>query len=135
MKQHEKNAIAVATFLESSPHVSEVIYPGLPSHKQHQLAKRQASGFGGMVTFRLKADDVATSNKFLQNLSLFALAESLGGVESLAELPSVMTHAALTPEARADLGVSDGLVRLSCGVEDTEDLLADIKNALNACGK
>jgi cystathionine gamma-lyase len=135
MQQHQTNALAVATFLESSPHVSQVIYPGLKSHKQHELAKRQSSGFGGMVTFRIKGDAIQVSNKFLQNLKLFALAESLGGVESLAELPSVMTHAALTPEARQELGVTDGLVRLSCGIEDTQDLVEDIKQALEAAFK
>jgi cystathionine gamma-lyase len=132
MKRHEENAFAVSKFLEASPKVSEVIYPGLPSHKQHELAKRQQKGFGGMVSFRLKNGNLDNSNKFLQTLKLFALAESLGGVESLAELPAVMTHASLTPEARAELGVTDSLIRLSVGVEDSEDLVNDIKQALDA---
>ncbi|KAI9199299.1 Cys/Met metabolism PLP-dependent enzyme-domain-containing protein [Polychytrium aggregatum] len=130
MKQHEANAIRIAHFLEASPLVSEVIYPGLPSHKQHELAKRQQKGFGGMLSFRLKNGNLETSNKFLSALNLFALAESLGGVESLAELPAVMTHASLTPEARAALGVTDSLIRMSVGIEDGDDLVADIKQAL-----
>ncbi|KAJ3299357.1 hypothetical protein HK104_009209 [Borealophlyctis nickersoniae] len=132
MRAHEENATAIAKFLEKSPKVSEVIYPGLPSHKQHELARRQQKGFGGMVSFRLRNGDLAASNKFLSSLRIFALAESLGGVESLAELPAVMTHASLTPEAREALGVTDSLIRLSVGVEDTADLIADIEHALNA---
>lgn len=132
MKRHEENALAIARYLESSPKVGEVIYPGLESHKQHELAKRQQKGFGGMVSFRLKNGDLEASNKFLSSLHIFALAESLGGVESLAELPAVMTHASLTPEARQALGVTDSLIRLSVGVEDVDDLIADIKRALDA---
>ncbi|KND01786.1 cystathionine gamma-lyase CYS3 [Spizellomyces punctatus DAOM BR117] len=132
MKRHEENALAISRYLESSPKVGEVIYPGLPSHRQHELAKRQQKGFGGMVSFRLKDGDLETSNKFLSALRIFALAESLGGVESLAELPAVMTHASLTPEAREALGVTDSLIRLSVGVEDAADLIADIEQALNA---
>ncbi|KAJ3013402.1 hypothetical protein HKX48_005761 [Thoreauomyces humboldtii] len=132
MQRHQENALAVARHLESSPLVSEVIYPGLPSHKQHDLAKRQQKGFGGMVSFRLKNGSLESSNTFLKNLSIFALAESLGGVESLAELPAVMTHAALTPEAREALGVTDSLIRLSVGVEDAVDLVADIQRGLDA---
>jgi cystathionine gamma-lyase len=130
MKRHEENAIAVAKFLEASPAVSKVIYPGLPSHLQHDLACRQQKGFGGMLSFRLKAGTLDASNKFLSSLKIFALAESLGGIESLAELPAVMTHASLTPEARAELGVDDGLVRLSIGIEDVEDIIADLQQAL-----
>ncbi|KAI8920296.1 hypothetical protein PhCBS80983_g04409 [Powellomyces hirtus] len=132
MKRHEENAMAVSKFLEAHPKVGEVIYPGLASHKQHELAKRQQKGFGGMVAFRLKNGDLDASNKFLSTLKLFALAESLGGVESLAELPAVMTHASLTPEAREALGVTDSLIRLSVGVEDAEDLIADIETGLDA---
>ncbi|KAJ3173941.1 hypothetical protein HDU87_007263 [Geranomyces variabilis] len=132
MKRHEENAIAVSRFLESSPKVAQVIYPGLESHPQHALAKRQQRGFGGMVSFRLRNGDLAASNRFLSTLKLFALAESLGGVESLAELPAVMTHASLTPEAREALGVTDSLIRLSVGVEDAEDLIRDIQAGLDA---
>ena len=131
MKRHEENAFVIAKFLESSPKVGEVIYPGLPSHKQHELAKRQQKGFGGMLSFRLKNGNLDNSNTFLQSLKYFALAESLGGVESLAELPAVMTHASLTPEARAELGVTDSLIRLSVGIEDAQDLVNDIKQALD----
>ncbi|KAI8591445.1 Cys/Met metabolism PLP-dependent enzyme-domain-containing protein [Geranomyces variabilis] len=132
MKRHEENAIAVSRFLESSPKVAQVIYPGLESHPQHALAKRQQRGFGGMVSFRLRNGDLHASNTFLSTLKLFALAESLGGVESLAELPAVMTHASLTPEAREALGVTDSLIRLSVGVEDAEDLIRDIQAGLDA---
>ncbi|KAJ3411743.1 hypothetical protein HDV05_001754 [Chytridiales sp. JEL 0842] len=130
MKRHEENALAVAKFLEASPAVSKVIYPGLPSHRQHELARRQQKGFGGMLAFRLKAGTLDASNTFLSSLKIFALAESLGGIESLAELPAVMTHASLTPEARQELGVDDSLVRLSIGIEDVDDIIADLAQAL-----
>ncbi|KAJ3220850.1 hypothetical protein HK099_003941 [Clydaea vesicula] len=132
MKKHEENALEVAKYLENSSFISEVIYPGLPSHKQHNLAKSQMHGFGGMLSFRLKNGNLSSSNKFLQNLKLFTLAESLGGVESLVELPAVMTHAALTAEARNTLGITDSLVRMSVGIEDSVDLINDIASALNA---
>lgn len=134
MQQHEKNAIAVSKALEASKHVVKVIYPGLPSHPQHQLAKTQMKGFGGMVSFDIKGG-LKESNIFLQSLHLFALAESLGGVESLAELPAVMTHASVSADQRAELGITDGLIRLSVGVEDPLDLVADVIQALEkACG-
>jgi len=120
----------VAQFLESHPKVVKVIYPGLKSHPQHELAKRQQSGFSGMITFFLKGG-MAESRIFLQNLKLFALAESLGSVESLADHPAIMTHASVAPEVRAKLGITDNLVRLSIGVEDIEDILNDLKTALN----
>ena len=110
--------------------VETVIYPGLPSHPQHELAKRQASGFGGMVSFRIKKADLTVSNKFLSHLKVFALAESLGGIESLAELPVIMTHASVAPELRAELGITDSLIRLSVGVEDVRDLIQDLEQAL-----
>jgi cystathionine gamma-lyase len=100
MERHNENAFAVAKFLESHKHVDSVIYPGLESHPQHQLAKRQQTGFGGMVSFRLKNGTLQTSNKFLQSLKIFVLAESLGGIESLVELPVVMTHASVDPKLR-----------------------------------
>ncbi|KXS17228.1 cystathionine gamma-lyase [Gonapodya prolifera JEL478] len=129
MQAHERNALRVATYLSSHAKVIEAIYPGLPSHPQHELAKRQQKGFGGMVSFMIKGGKEEAS-RFLSGLKLFALAESLGGVESLAELPSQMTHASLTPEARAALGVTDSLVRLSVGVEEIDDLIGDLEQAL-----
>lgn len=129
MRQHAANAQRVAEFLEQSPLVDSVIYPGLESHPQHQLARRQQRGFGGMVSFRIRGDGAA-ADRFLQNTHLFTLAESLGGVESLAELPAQMTHAGLAPEERAELGITDNLIRLSVGIEETEDVLADIAQAL-----
>ncbi|KNE54479.1 hypothetical protein AMAG_00451 [Allomyces macrogynus ATCC 38327] len=129
MAQHARNAAAVAAALESSPLVENVIYPGLKSHPQHELAKRQMRGFGGMISFRIKGD-LATSNAFLRHLKYFTLAESLGGVESLAELPAVMTHGSVAPEDRAVLGITDTLLRLSVGIEETEDLVQDVLQAL-----
>ncbi|KAJ1950513.1 cystathionine gamma-lyase cys3, partial [Linderina pennispora] len=129
MRQHAENAQRVAEFLEQSPYVDSVVYPGLQSHPQHELAKRQMRGFGGMLSFRIKGD-TNTADRFLQRTALITLAESLGGVESLAELPARMTHAGLSPEERNELGITDNLVRLSVGVEDGDDLLADIAQAL-----
>jgi cystathionine gamma-lyase len=131
MMQHEANAIKVSKWLEAHPKIDRVVYPGLPSHPQHELAKKQMKGFGGMVTFFLKGG-MAESRLFLEKIKIFALAESLGGVESLIELPSVMTHASVPPEERAKLGISDSLIRLSVGIEDVDDLIADIEQALNA---
>ncbi|KAJ2767030.1 cystathionine gamma-lyase cys3 [Coemansia nantahalensis] len=129
MRQHAENAQVVAEALEASPLVDSVIYPGLASHPQHELARRQMHGFGGMVSFRIKGD-THTADRFLQRTRLFTLAESLGGVESLAELPARMTHAGLAPEERAELGITDNLIRLSVGVEDAADLVDDIQQAL-----
>ena len=129
MAQHSQNAQLVAEFLEDHAAVDRVIYPGLKSHPQHELARRQMDVFGGMVTAILKGgldDSVA----FLERCRLFALAESLGGVESLIEHPAIMTHASVPPENRAELGISDSLVRLSVGVEDSRDLLAELEYAL-----
>ena len=129
MAQHSQNAQLVAEFLEGHSAVDRVLYPGLESHPQHELASRQMDGFGGMVTAILKGglDD---SIAFLERCQLFALAESLGGVESLIEHPAIMTHASIPPENRAELGISDSLVRLSVGVEDSRDLLAELEYAL-----
>ncbi|KAJ3182252.1 hypothetical protein HDU85_003294 [Gaertneriomyces sp. JEL0708] len=135
MQAHQRNALSIASYLESHPLVERVIYPGLPSHPQHALALKQARGFGGMVTFYIKDATLDHSNAFLSALRIFALAESLGGVESLAELPAVMTHASLTPEARREVGVTEGLIRLSVGVEDEADLVADIRRGLEAVEK
>lgn len=128
MQQHMKNGLAVAKFLESHPLVDKVFHPYLPSHSQHALALKQSTGHSGMVSFYLKGD----AHKFLKALRVFTLAESLGGYESLAELPSVMTHASVPEEARAVLGINDKLIRLSIGLETEKDLLADLKQALEA---
>jgi cystathionine gamma-lyase len=131
MRQHESNALAIARHLEASPKVRRVLYPGLPSHPQHELAARQASGFGGMLSFELHGG-LPESNRFLEKVRLFALAESLGGVESLIEHPALMTHFSVPAETRAQLGISDSLIRISCGVEHVDDLIADIDSALAA---
>jgi cystathionine gamma-lyase len=120
MREHCKNAQIVAEYLESRPDVVEsVIYPGLKSHPQHAIAVKQMRGFGGMITFFLKGG-LSESRIFLENLQLFALAESLGAVESLAEHPAIMTHASVPPEQRKMLGISDSLIRLSVGIEDIQ---------------
>ncbi len=129
MERHCRNAAAVAAWLEKHPKVARVHYPGLKSHPQHELARRQMHGFGGMVTAILKGT-LADARRFLERCQIFALAESLGGVESLIEHPAIMTHASLPPEKRAALGIGDGLVRLSVGVEDEADLIADLEQAL-----
>lgn len=129
MKTHAENAMAVAKFLEAHPKVEKLLYPGLPSHPQHALAKEQMYGFGGMITFYLKGG-LDESRRFLEKVSIFALAESLGGVESLIEHPAIMTHASVPIENRKALGIDDNLVRISVGVEDLDDLIWDLKNAL-----
>ncbi len=129
MQRHCENAAAVAAFLEAHPKIEKVYYPGLASHPQHALAQRQMHGCGGMVTAVLKGglDD---ARRFLGRCELFALAESLGGVESLIEHPAIMTHASIPKEIRESLGISDGLVRLSVGIEEVDDLIAELKAAL-----
>jgi cystathionine gamma-lyase len=130
MERHCSNALAIAQFLEKHPAVEQVRYPGLASHPQHALARRQMSGgFGGIVTAVLRGG-LDAARRALERCRLFALAESLGGVESLIEHPALMTHASLPPQVRASLGISDGLVRLSVGIEDAEDLKADLSEAL-----
>ena len=129
MERHCSNALELAKWLEQQPQVKRVYYPGLPSHPQHELAKRQMHGFGGMISVDLNSD-LDGARRFLENVKIFALAESLGGVESLIEHPAIMTHATIPPETRAKLGIGDGLVRLSVGVEDLEDLRADLAYAL-----
>ncbi len=129
MERHCTNAAAVADFLTQHPKIEKVYYPGLPSHPQHALAQRQMRGAGGMVTAVLSGG-LAEARRFLERVEIFALAESLGGVESLIEHPAIMTHASIPAEKRAELGISDGLVRLSVGVEDREDLVADLAQAL-----
>ncbi len=129
MERHCANAQAIAEWLEARKDVGQVIYPGLKSHPQHELAKRQMSGFGGMITAILDRD-LAGVKRMLERTQLFTLAESLGGVESLIEHPAIMTHASIPAETRARIGISDGLVRLSVGVENVADLIADLEQAL-----
>ncbi|KAL6091812.1 hypothetical protein STEG23_025698, partial [Scotinomys teguina] len=131
MEKHFKNGMAVACFLQSNPRVEKVIYPGLPSHPQHELAKRQCTGCTGMVSFYIKGA-LRHAEAFLKSLKVFTLAESLGGYESLAELPAIMTHASVPEKDRATLGISDTLIRLSVGLEDETDLLEDLDQALKA---
>jgi cystathionine gamma-lyase len=130
MQRHCENALAVAEFLEKHPKIEKVLYPGLASHPQHALAKRQMNGrYGGMVTAVLKGG-LPASRRFLERCRLFTLAESLGGVESLVEHPAIMTHASIPAEIRKRLGIDDGLVRLSVGIESADDLLSELKGAL-----
>jgi cystathionine gamma-lyase len=129
MERHCSNAQAVAEWLERHPAIARVHYPGLPSHPQHALAKRQMRSFGGMVSAEIKGG-LGPAKRFLERCRIFALAESLGGVESLIEHPAIMTHASVPPETRAEIGIDDGLVRLSVGIEDVEDLIADLAQAL-----
>lgn len=131
VKQHCANALKVAQFLESQPQVKEVFYPGLPSHKNHEIAAKQASGFGGVVSFVLKEETLEAAKEFVTSTNYFKLAESLGGVKSLLCHPAEMTHKSIPAEIRRASGVSDGLIRLSVGLEEAEDLIADLKLALN----
>lgn len=131
MEQHQKNAMEVAKYLEKHPMVDRVVYPGLKSHPQHALAKKQMSGFSGMITFFLKGD-IKKCNKFLSSLKVFSLAESLGGVESLIESPAIMTHASIPKAVRESIGLTDNLIRLSVGIEDIEDILADLEAGFKA---
>jgi cystathionine gamma-lyase len=131
MGEHARNAMAVAEFLEARPDVDRVYYPGLASHPQHELAKRQMSGFGGMVSFTLEGDD-NRALAFASTLKYFSLAESLGGVESLICHPARMTHGSIPKEERERRGLTDRLLRLSVGIEDVDDLIGDLKSALEA---
>ncbi len=133
LREHGKNAQAVAEFLAKQPSVKRVYFPGLPSHPGHDIAKRQQSGFGAIVTLEVQGG-VDGAKRFSEALELFSLAESLGGVESLVAHPATMTHAAMAPEARAAAGLVDGLLRLSIGIESTEDLLRDLQNGIKALG-
>jgi len=134
MERHGANAARVASFLASDPRVARVHYPGLPSHPGHALAKRQMSGFGGMVSFEVRGT-LEAARRVASSTRLFALAESLGGVESLLDHPASMTHASIPAEERRRAGLADGLLRLSVGVEDAEDLLEDLDGALKAVGR
>ena len=129
MERHCSNAIQIANFLESHNSIQRVIYPGLESHPQHEIAKKQMNGFGGMISVEIKGG-LEGAKKFLERTEIFSLAESLGGVESLIEHPAIMTHASIPPEVREEIGISDGLVRLSVGIEALEDLTDDLEKAL-----
>jgi cystathionine gamma-lyase len=131
MEAHQKNALELAKWLEKHPKVERVVYPGLKSHPQHSIARKQMSGFGGMITFFLKGD-LKKSKKFLENVQLFALAESLGGVESLIEHPAIMTHASVPKKVRESIGLTDNLIRLSVGVEHLDDLKRGLEVAFKA---
>ena len=129
MERHCSNAIQIANFLESHNSIQRVIYPGLESHPQHEIAKEQMNGFGGMISVEIKGG-LEGAKKFLERTEIFSLAESLGGVESLIEHPAIMTHASIPPEVREEIGISDGLVRLSVGIDALEDLTDDLEKAL-----
>lgn len=131
MQRHSENGLLIAQYLENHPAIDEVFYPGLPSHPQFELAKRQMKDNGGMVSFKFKSGKKEDAVKFLEKLKVFTLAESLGGVESLANHPATMTHASIPAEKRAELGITDDLVRLSVGIEDHQDLIADLEKALS----
>ena len=131
MERHCTSALKIALWLERHPKVKRVFYPGLPSHPQHALAKSQMRAFGGMISVEL-ATDLAGAKTFLERCELFALAESLGGVESLIEHPALMTHGSIPADVRATLGIGDALVRLSVGIEDADDLIGDLDQALQA---
>ena len=130
MERHCSNALQIATYLESHDSIEKVIYPGLKSHPQHDIAKKQMREFGGMISVVLKGG-LDSAKIFLERTEIFSLAESLGGVESLIEHPAIMTHASIPPEVREEIGIIDGLVRLSVGIEALEDLIEDIEGALN----
>ena len=129
MQRHLTSAMQIAEHLEGHSRVEKVLYPGLPSHPQHALAVKQMDGFSGMISFFVKGD-LADAKRVLQRTRLFTLAESLGGVESLIEHPAIMTHASLPAEVRRDLGIEDTLIRLSIGIENVEDLIEDLDQAL-----
>jgi cystathionine beta-lyase/cystathionine gamma-synthase len=130
MERHNANGLALAEFLAAHPKVQHVYYPGLSTHPQHELARRQMRGFGGMLAFELGSLEAA--RRLLNTVKLHALAESLGGVETLISHPATMTHASVPPERRREIGITDGLVRISAGIEDIEDLKEDLSQALDA---
>ena len=131
VQRHSENGQKIAEFLQNHPKVDQIFYPNLASNPQLELAKKQMKTFGGMISFTFKSGKKEDSIQFLEKLKVFTLAESLGGVESLANHPALMTHASIPAEKRAELGITDDLVRLSCGIEDVEDLIADIEQAFN----
>jgi cystathionine beta-lyase/cystathionine gamma-synthase len=128
--QHDCNGRKVADYLANHKKVQRVFYPGLPGHPQHELAKRQMTGFGSMISF--ETGSLLNANKMLRKVRVCSLAESLGGVETLISHPATMTHAALGEEGRAKIGITDGMVRISVGIEDVDDILADLDQALAA---
>ncbi len=130
MRQHNENGMAVAQHLKAHPKVKKVYYPGLPSHPQYDLAKKQMTGFGGMISF--ETGSLENARRVLKSVRLCSLAESLGGVETLISHPATMTHASVPPEDRQRLGITDGLVRISVGIEDVSDIIADLNHGLNA---
>jgi cystathionine gamma-lyase len=130
MERHAANAMEIAKYLEKHPKVERVIYPGLESHPQHAIARKQMTGFGGMITFFIKGG-LDEARSFLEKVRLFTLAESLGGVESLIEHPAIMTHASIPAETRRELGIHDNLIRISVGIEDLTDLKSDLEQALS----
>ncbi len=133
MREHERNALRLASYLEKHPKVDKVNYPGLKSHPQHALAERQATGHGGMLSFEIKGG-LKEANRFLENVKVFALAESLGGVESLIEHPALMTHASVPRELREQAGLTNSLIRVSVGIEHIDDLIADFDRAFKKIG-
>jgi cystathionine gamma-lyase len=133
MRAHNQNALKVAQFLESHSKIAQVKYPGLPSHPQHQIAlKQHIQGHGGMIAFQLKSNNLQDSITLTQSTQIFTLAESLGGIESLIEVPAIMTHASVPAEQLNLLGISNGFIRISCGIEDVQDLIDDLSQALNS---
>ena len=133
MERHCENAMKIASFLENHKAIEKVIYPGLKSHPHHELASKQMQGYGGMITLILKGG-LDSAKSFLERTEIFSLAESLGGVESLIEHPAIMTHASIPPELREEIGISDGLVRLSVGIESLDDLIQDLESSLKGLG-
>ena len=131
MKQHSENGKIIAEFLESHPKVDKVYWIGLSSHKNHDIALKQMRGFGGMVSFTLKSDEITDAIKVMESFKIFSLGESLGGIESLCTHPATMTHASIPKEQREKNGLKDTLIRLSVGIEDTEDLVSDLKQAID----
>jgi cystathionine beta-lyase/cystathionine gamma-synthase len=129
MLAHQSNAMAIAAYLEKHPKITTVYYPGLTSHPQHNLAKKQASGFGGMISFELQGGE-SSVRKLFANLKLYLLAESLGGVETLIEHPATMTHVSMSKEEQMAAGITGSLIRLSVGIENVDDLIADMEQAL-----
>lgn len=131
MRQHEENALKIARFLNRHPNVSEVFFPGLETHPTHAIARKQQAGFGGVISFRVKGTYEKEVSHILRSTKLFALAESLGGVESLIEHPATMSHASMGEELRAKAGITDDIIRISVGIEHVDDLIADLEHALN----
>jgi cystathionine beta-lyase/cystathionine gamma-synthase len=129
MQRHEENARTIFDYLKSQPKIKKLYYPGDPNHPGHAVQCRQACGYGAIISIDL--GDLDSAKRFMSGLEIFSLAESLGGVESLVDHPAIMTHASVTPEARAALGITDGFMRLSIGIEDVNDLVADLQRAFD----